>query len=368
MTTATASLVREPAPTSSARALTAIATYWLSEDGRKAALLAGQDARARQEISVDVPIARLHLVSVDDQGIARLKLRPRYDRDQDQRVVRIDAAPAYDEPPTIENLFAHAAHNYELERVFQAERVAAKVQRVDAERDLRAQTAHTFLADASLRAIVHPAPRPNQCYVQTEKGRRLFHVATDEGIARQLPPEAHRRFRADLRARAEKNQQQRAEQQTLHENKKTEIGIWIAEHGTPDQRTRLTAGVLPFAEAIDALTDHVFAPAGPRPLYERDGATRLQGHLRAWSPGFAEVTVAPADLVVTSIEQHTATQEQWALMQELKAALPSATVRLRAHRLSWRQNPRTPALTVFSIAVTQREGLFTLRREYAAPG
>jgi hypothetical protein len=54
-------------------------------------------------------------------------------------------------------------------------------------------------------------------------------------------------------------------------------------------------------------------------------------------------------------------------MQELRTALPLATVRLRAHRLSWRQDERAPALTVFSVAVTQKDGLFTLRREYAAP-
>src|SRR5262249_40798620 len=97
-------LVTDTPPASSinaARLLTVTATYVLSEDGRKASLLAGGNGRAVQELSVDVPGNRLHLVSVDDDGVARLKLRPRYDRDGEQRVVRLDSPPTYDRPPSL---------------------------------------------------------------------------------------------------------------------------------------------------------------------------------------------------------------------------------------------------------------------------
>jgi hypothetical protein len=350
-----------------ARTLPVTAIYWLSENGRKTALLAGQDGRAKQAITIDVPPARLHLVSVDDAGIARLKLRPRYERDTEQRIVRFDTAPTYDAPPTIEDLFAHAARNYELARLYDSERTAVRMHRVDAERELRSRTAQTFLTDPSQRAIVHPAPTPTRCYMLTEKGRRLFDTASDEGLARELPPEAHKRFRADLRARAEKSRQERVAQQALHESKKAAIALWIAEHGTPDQRARQAACVLPLDEAIEALTDRVFTPVGNRPRYLRDGIARLQEHLRAYSTTYVDFTIAASDLVVASSEPATATQPQWTLLQELRSALPLATVRLRAHRLSWRRDARAPALTVFSVAVTQREGLFTLRREFAAP-
>jgi hypothetical protein len=63
-----------------ARTLSVTANYVLSEDGRKASLLAGGDGRAVQQIALQVPANRLHLVSVDKHGIARLKLRPRFDR------------------------------------------------------------------------------------------------------------------------------------------------------------------------------------------------------------------------------------------------------------------------------------------------
>src|SRR5438552_11963445 len=90
------------------RTLAVTATYLLSEEGRKASLLAGGDGRAVQELTVQVPTNRLHLVSVDANGVARLKLRPRYEMDGEQRVVRIDAAPIYEAPPDIEDLFREA--------------------------------------------------------------------------------------------------------------------------------------------------------------------------------------------------------------------------------------------------------------------
>src|SRR6185503_2086457 len=86
------------------RTLAVTATYLLSEDGRKASLLAGGDGRAVQELAVEVPANRLHLVSVDSDGVARLKLRPRYQLDGEERIVRIDSAPTYDAPPDVEAL------------------------------------------------------------------------------------------------------------------------------------------------------------------------------------------------------------------------------------------------------------------------
>jgi molecular chaperone DnaJ len=55
--------------------------YLLSETGRKASLLSGGNGRAVQQIQVQVPVNRLHLVSVSGKGVARLKLRPRFERD-----------------------------------------------------------------------------------------------------------------------------------------------------------------------------------------------------------------------------------------------------------------------------------------------
>lgn len=104
--------VSEPfRPVASSQMLTVTASYNLPEAGRKASLLAGGDGRGRQQLSVQVPTTRLHLVAADVNGVARLKLQPRFEHAEDQRVVRHDNPPTYDVPATIEDLFKDAARN-----------------------------------------------------------------------------------------------------------------------------------------------------------------------------------------------------------------------------------------------------------------
>ena len=359
--------VIESAMVEANRSLAVTAIYLLSEEGRKASLLAGGDGRAIQQLTVQVPTNRLHLVSVDADGVARLKLRPRYQLDGNQGIVRIDAAPAYDAPPEVEDLFREAARNHQLERAYQTERHAAKVKRREADRERRALVAQAFLSDPTQRAVVHPPPTPKRCYLATEHGRVVFDVDTDEVSARDVPLEAHRRFRADLRARQGRNQQERAAQLALHEDKKRVIAEWIAIHGTPEQQARQAAGVLPMQEAIDAIADEAFAVLGDRPRYLRDGIARLETHLRQYHK-YTEVAVARDDLVVTSANAEKMTAEQWALVNEMKRLAPEATVILRVHKLAWKRDPHLVLPTVFGALVTKRVGPFTLRREYSAPG
>ena len=56
-----------PPQTDAARMLAVTASYLLSEDGRKASLLSGGNGRALQELAIQVPANRLHLV---DRGRA----------------------------------------------------------------------------------------------------------------------------------------------------------------------------------------------------------------------------------------------------------------------------------------------------------
>ena len=88
------------APCRSSRSLTVQAHYELTEAGRKASLLAGGDGRTRQELTIQVPVTRLHLVSVDDAGVARLKLQPRFERGEDRTVIRRDGVLRFDVPPS----------------------------------------------------------------------------------------------------------------------------------------------------------------------------------------------------------------------------------------------------------------------------
>ena len=346
-----------------ARTLSVTATYLLSEDGRKASLLAGGNGHAVQQIALDVPANRLHLVSVDKHGVARLKLRPRFEMDSERGIARIDIAPIYDAPPTIDDLYRAAAKNHELESAYYAARAAQRSNRTDAERELRENVASSFLADKGQRAIAHPPPSTKRCYVITERGRLLFDVETDQGIAKEVPAEAHRRFRADLREREERNRQDRAAQLALHDEKKRFIADWIAENGTDEQKVRQASGVLPIDEAVEAITDQLFSGNGHLPLYTRDGAERLQQFLRE-SAGLVDAVVAPGEVSVRSFNAVKATASQWAVVQELEKHVPGANVVLRQHVLSSKSHYNAGALTVFGVLVTKKHGPFMLRREY----
>lgn len=355
--------VASPPPDTN-KALAVTATYLLSEEGRKASLLTGGDGRARQQLTVHVPVNRLHLVSVDLEGVAQLKLRPRYELDGEQRVVRIDEPPAYDVPPAIEDLFKEAARNHQLQRTYETERRAAKEHRRESERERRSKIAQTFLADQSQRALVHPAPTPKRCSIASETGRILFDANTDVGPAREVPAEAHRRFRADLRARRDRNLQDRSAQLALHEEKKGVIAEWIAAHGTAEQQARQAAGVLPMDEAIEAMTDQAFAALSDRTPYVHDGIERLRQHLSQFAE-HATVVVTRDDLLVSSVNVERMTATQFALVQGVRCLMPDATVTLRAHKLAWKRNTQIVLDPLFGVLVTQRVGPFTFRREYA---
>ena len=356
-----------PPPVSASPSLIVTAIYTLSEAGRKASLLAGGDGRALQRVTLQVPPTRLHLVSVDANGVARLKLQPRFEFAEDQRVIRRDGPPVYDVPPRLDDLFSLAARNHERERDYHSDRARSKDHRREADRERRLRIAEQFLADPAQRAMAHPIPTPTRCFVAGASGRVMFDGATDVGPSRDLPREAYRRFRTDLRLRKEANLTRRAEQLALHEEKTRAVAVWVVERGSDDQRARHAAGLLPVEEVIDALTEEAFAEVADQPRYPLDGAARLQAHLRA-ATGRANILVATADLQIAGAEATAATAAQWAVIRYLQAALLDASVTLREHRLSWRRESALPTLTVFGVLVTRRVGPFIVRREFAAPG
>jgi len=347
------------------QALTVSATYHLTEIGRKASLLAGGDGNGVQRLTVQVPSTRLHLVAVDLHGRARLRLQPRFER-VDEGVVRRDGPPSYDAPPSLDDLFREAAKNHELERAFQTERTQDRFRRRDADRERRSTVAHAFLSDTTQRALSHPAPTPTRCFMPTATGRVMFDAASDVGPARDVPREAYRRFRSDVRARKEQNLKNRADGLAVHQAKLVAAAAWVAAQGTDDQRGRHAAGLLPMAEVIAALTEHAFADVQDMTRYLLDGLDRLQGHLRTLT-GRAELTIAPTDLRIVGLDATAATAAQWTIVRQLQARLPDADVTLREHRLSWRREPALPTLSVYGVLATRQVGPFLLRREFAVP-
>lgn len=345
------------------KSLSATATFILSEEGRKASLLSGGDGRALQTVTLEVPASRLHLVSVDRQGVARLRLRPRFEVDANQRVTRLDSFPAFDTPPSVDELLRLAARNHELEQTYHSARTAVALTRQDAQRELRERVAQAFLADPAQRALSHPPPTQRRCYVEAEGRRIVFDVTEDPVLAKTVALEATRRFRTDQRAKREQNLQERAKQLALHEEKKRFVADWIAKHGTPEQQARNAAGVLPMDEAIEAIADQAFASASDHPRYIRDGAARLQELLRA-NPNHADIAVEPSDVTVETTVLKTATAAQWATVEELRATFPAGGVTLMTQRIQCRQALAAGEVRQAFVAVALGVGPVTVRREY----
>jgi hypothetical protein len=283
--------------------------------------------------------------------------------DADRGAVRIEAMPVYDQPPTIDELYRPAARNHELEATYFASREAMRSTRGETDRARRETVAEAFLADKGQRAVAHPPPTPKRCYLDSEMRRLLFDVATDVGRAKDVPAEAHRRFRADLRERDDRHRQERATQLAVHEEKKRYIAEWVTTNGTEEQRLRHADGMLPMDEAIKGITDQVFDAASHLPLYRHDGATRLQEFLRT-ATGQNGVLVTAADVLVRSMHAVKASAGQWAVIRHLREQLPEANIILRAHVLRSKRHDGAKPLTVFGVLVTKKHGPFVLRREY----
>jgi hypothetical protein len=346
-----------------ARGLTVTAVYHLSEVGRKASLLAGGDGHAVQRITIEIPANRLHLVTVNGHGVARLKLRPRYELDAEQHVVCIDMAPLFDQPPTIDELLRLAARNHQLERAYHVKRTIVRDQRSDTDRVRRTKIALAFLADPTQRALIHPSPTPRRCYLATRFGHLRFDRVVDSGPARDVPREALRRFRADVNAARERRAHERTEHVRLRDERWQTMTAWVAEHGTPDQQARLAAGLLPPSEVREAMADDAFRALADRPRYTHDGVEQMRAHVQQWT-GRTRHHVTERDFVVFGHPVSTVTNRQWALLQEIRAAVPDAHLALHLREFIWRRDPGVPRLTRLTLVVTKTIGPMLLRREY----
>jgi hypothetical protein len=167
-----------------------------------------------------------------------------------------------------------------------------------------------------------------RCVIATERGRLAFDAKRDLGIARDVPLEALRRFHADIRARRERAEKTIVEFHSVYSEKQRLVREWINDNGTADQRARLAAGVLPLEEAVEAMTDEAFRRLDHLPRYQPDGVGRLQAHLRMFPP-YATATVSELSLHVATRYLTDATAAQWAVVQEVRSAVPDARVYLR---------------------------------------
>jgi hypothetical protein len=145
---------------------------------------------------VPVPTNRFHLVSVDAEGRARLKLQPRYYLNAAQDVVRDDGPPTYDAPPNADDLLRDAARNHQFERAYQVERSEARTRRRDAEFE-----AHQKLAERSfpIRRFAHSNTRSRRRASAISRTVAGPSSSMQEEIA--TLPDKYRRKRTDASAK-----------------------------------------------------------------------------------------------------------------------------------------------------------------------
>jgi len=346
--------------------LKVIAEYRLSEAGRKASLLSGGNGRARQRVKLTLPATRLHLVRVEPNGVARLKLRPQFRLDDAHRIVRLEQRPVYDHPPTIDELLQDAARNHQLERGFYGQKTTNLATKRESSRTWLEEVAHEFLSDPTRRAVVHPAPTAVRCQLITSRGPMFFHAQQMTGIAREVPLEAFRRFQNDLRIRSGRAAIQREHDVVLNAERRRLMEEWVRTHGSPDQRARFDAGMLPRAEWMAAAADTAFGAIATLPRYDSDGARCLQAFLRGF-PAYAQVAVAKADYRVITRVLPKATPGQWEWLQWIRRALPEANVQLRERELVWTADASAPRHRTIAILVTTKVGPLTFRRELVMP-
>ena len=348
------------------QSLTATATYRLSEQGRKASLLAGGNGRAVQEVTITVPVSRIHLVSVDADGQARVRLQPRFVVNGEQQVVRSDEPPIFDTVPSVDELLNEAARNHQLESVYRSTAAEEHRKRQDKGLELRQRLAQEFLADPKRRALVHPRPTSRACHLLVNNSVVRLDAKTDVGIARQVPPEAYRRFCADERERSQRGQDEFKRGYAVHEEKERLVAEWVSKYGLPSQCERHAAGLLPVSEVLEGMADQEFAGAASRARYVPDGVERLQAFLRRY-PQYANVVLTKVDLDVRTERAENATEAQWSMLSELRAMFPHADVTLQRHILTWVRDPNAPTLTIYGVLVRRKIGPFNIRREFVAP-
>jgi hypothetical protein len=153
--------------------------------------------------------------------------------------------------------------------------------------------------------------------------------------------EAHARAAKDL------EEQRQANRATLTR--------WIQEHGSENQKQRLAAGLLPWAEAHSELEKGLFALLDEFPLYERFNVD--------------EVCICPqmggesCGLKFQSVDATELTADEWVRFDAIRTSIPDAQFQLREHRAKCRT--RTEAEIRRGVIVKRSVDRLTVKREYA---
>jgi len=298
--------------------ITAHVQIQLSDDGRKAALLAGRDARAVQTLTGEVPAELLEHGSVDDEGRAVFDAR----QDASRFASYWFPAPPADAEDAIRTWLAAV----EAERAKAAAEFAGRKRRfLSGEADpyfTPVETADPEIRAEKLRREVDrwlDIPNLGRRYPSDAPANPPRGSETDPAVAAVF-----QRRLAAYEAEREEAKRAAAEKAAAAERRAAEQRAWtlgfLAEHGRPDQRERFEAGLLPAAELEDQLR-YVYLGS----LIERFGEFQRVDPAdvceECWDG--ARAGTYERDIFTFRTEPVAGlTGAQWTALQEIRAALP----------------------------------------------
>jgi hypothetical protein len=73
--------------------------------------------------------------------------------------------------------------------------------------------------------------------------------------------------------------------------------------------------------------------------------------------------ITDLELGVHATNADSAKPAEWALMRQIKQAIPDATVTLRQRRFYWKRDLDAPSIAIHTVVVTRKVGRVLLRRE-----
>ena len=176
------------------------------------------------------------------------------------------------------------------------------------------------------------------------------------GVARQVPLEAFRRFDNDVRIRHGQGADQRSRNLARHAQRQQMMHEWIAAHGSHDQRERLSAGVLPFEEFVDALTDVTFRPLSHLAAVPDGRRRQNAGAASAASRSRRRRRRRRVTCRSSRVCSRRPRRSSGRWCNEIRSIIPGAQVQLRERSLAWTRDAHAPRLRLVSALVTTKVG------------
>lgn len=325
-------------------------TYDLSENGRRASLLAGGDGREHQVVEVPATPELLAIAHIATDGSAAYSLAGRGSIDYD--------APIAD-PATI--AVAHAAAQI-------AAKAQEEQQREADRREADARYAQNRAAKAARttewRGLATRYLAGEELSVQTERNTTIQGVRADETDVTAAEWQAVDR-EYDRRATLAREQAEQAAAASRATRRAAWL-TWLRDHGaTAETLERCEAGVLPRNEG-EALVCDALLPAtvGEVREYEPHASSEIKHDDDCDAHECGE---SRCKWTVSSGDDRPLTSSQWGALKVLRTHYKStpATVDVRVHTAELSCNCANPEWLVARVQLALPELDLTVRRQYA---